>query len=64
MNTSQNPMSKPISGIKCDVTNCHYNDLNHHCIAREITVGPQFANSSADTVCATFKPGGSTTTGY
>ena len=52
--THQN--GKSIPGIKCDVTNCHYNDMNHKCTAREVSVGPQYANSSADTICATFKP--------
>lgn len=41
--------------ILCDVTNCVYNDDNQNCTAKEIKVGPQYASSSADTLCATFK---------
>lgn len=44
-----------LPGIQCDVTNCHYNEQKS-CVANEIKVGPQYAASSADTVCATFKP--------
>ena len=42
-------------GIHCDVTNCHYNKQKS-CCASEIKVGPQYAASSSDTICATFKP--------
>lgn len=42
-------------GIHCDVTNCYYNEKTS-CTASEIKVGPQYAASSADTSCATFKP--------
>ena len=41
--------------IVCDVTNCVYNDDNRHCTAKQIKVGPQYASSSADTLCVTFK---------
>lgn len=41
--------------IQCDVTNCYYNEQKN-CCANEIKVGPQYAASSADTICATFKP--------
>lgn len=44
-----------ICGIHCDVTNCFYNEQKA-CCADEIKVGPQYAASSADTVCVTFKP--------
>lgn len=47
--------SNTLYGIQCDVTNCYYNEQKA-CAANEIKVGPQFASSSADTVCATFKP--------
>lgn len=43
-----------IYGIVCEVTNCVYNE-ERNCYAEEITVSPQYANSSADTACATFK---------
>lgn len=42
-------------GIHCDVTNCYYNDQKA-CYADGIKVGPQYAASTADTVCATFRP--------
>ena len=41
--------------IVCDVTNCVYNDDKKHCTAKQIKVGPQYASSSADTICVTFK---------
>ena len=47
--------TKHIEGIKCDVKNCVYHDCETHCMAGQIAVGPSFATSSADTVCATFK---------
>lgn len=44
------------NNIICDVTNCVYNDTNKKCTAKQVKVGPQYAASSADTICATFKP--------
>ena len=44
-----------IKGIKCDVKNCVYHDCDTYCTAGQIAVGPSFATSSSDTVCATFK---------
>ena len=44
------------SGITCDVKNCHYHQGECHCTADKIAVGPNYATSSTDTVCATFKP--------
>lgn len=46
-----------IKGVCCDVKNCAYHDGESRCTAKEITVGPSYASSSNDTVCATFKPG-------
>lgn len=43
------------SSITCDVTNCTYNQ-SKHCTAKQVKVGPQYASSSADTICVTFKP--------
>ena len=43
-------------GVICDVRNCAYHDGEHYCDAKEISVGPSHATTSADTVCATFKP--------
>lgn len=54
MNNNMN--KEPIYGIKCDVTNCYYHCPGSKCVAGEIKVGPQHADSSEDTVCATFKP--------
>lgn len=45
-----------IDGIVCNVTNCSYNNDNCKCTASQVKVGPTFANSSADTICSTFKP--------
>ena len=47
---------KPIKGIVCDVKNCKYHDKENSCTAGEIAVGPSYALSSSETVCATFKP--------
>lgn len=47
---------KPLEGIKCNVMNCYYHDCETHCTAKEIAVGPRNADSSAETLCATFKP--------
>lgn len=44
-----------IKGISCDVRNCVYHDCETYCTAKQITVGPSNAVSSADTACATFK---------
>ena len=48
---------RPNSGVSCEVANCHYHDGKSHCTADRINVGPGYANSSADTICATFKTG-------
>lgn len=40
--------------VKCNVTNCKYHDQNDVCCAKEIEVGPHYANSSNDTICSTF----------
>lgn len=41
--------------IYCDVKNCHYHGGDKLCTAKDIQVGPHFAVSSNDTICATFK---------
>lgn len=46
---------KHIKGISCDVKNCVYHDCDTYCTAGQIAVGPSFATSSSETVCATFK---------
>jgi len=56
MDLTSNNNQNHIHGITCDVTNCVYNENNNTCTATQIKVGPQFAASSSDTICATFKP--------
>ncbi|MBR6633068.1 MAG: DUF1540 domain-containing protein [Clostridia bacterium] len=48
--------TKHNEGITCMVKNCAYHDGECYCDAKEISVGPSHANTSADTICATFKP--------
>ena len=47
---------KHLKGVVCDVKNCAYHDGDAYCAASRIAVGPSFAKSSGETVCATFKP--------
>lgn len=56
MDTCNQEKCKPIKGIKCDVKNCVYHDKGNCCTAGEIAVGPSYAVSSSETICATFKP--------
>ncbi len=44
-----------IKGIVCDVKNCVHHDGDNYCTADKIAVGPSFATSCSDTVCASFK---------
>ena len=46
---------KSNKGVACDVINCVYHDGESHCTAEKINVGPSYATSCTDTVCATFK---------
>jgi len=46
---------KHIQGISCNVKNCVYHDGDNYCTADRVSVGPSYATSSTDTVCATFK---------
>ena len=48
--------TKHIEGIKCDVQNCAYHSGDCYCTAKQIAVGPSYASSCTDTVCATFRP--------
>lgn len=48
---------KIIPGIRCDVTNCVYNDKRANCYANQIEVGPQQAQSKDETICGTFRNG-------
>lgn len=45
-----------IEGIKCDVSNCYYNQDSTYCTAGEIKVGPHNALTPDDTACITFRP--------
>ncbi|MGM9647337.1 MAG: DUF1540 domain-containing protein [Eubacteriales bacterium] len=42
--------------IVCRVQNCAYHCGDCTCTANQIAVGPTYAPSGKDTVCATFKP--------
>ena len=44
-----------IKGITCDVINCEYHQGNGNCCAGHIKVGPNQAETSTETLCATFK---------
>ena len=44
-----------ISKIDCHVENCSYHDMKNRCCADHITVGPEIADTSKGTNCATFK---------
>ena len=47
---------KHLKGVACDVRNCSFHDGDSYCTANRIAVGPSFASTSGETVCATFKP--------
>ena len=47
---------KHLKGVVCDVKNCAYHDGDSFCAAGRIAVGPSFAKTAGETVCATFKP--------
>ncbi|MDR1563820.1 MAG: DUF1540 domain-containing protein [Oscillospiraceae bacterium] len=46
--------SENINHIECNVKNCEYQQESK-CCADDVKVGPNFAVTSADTVCKTFK---------
>jgi len=46
---------KKAKGIVCDVRNCIHHDGQNHCTADQISIGPSYATSCSDTVCATFR---------
>lgn len=52
---SINNPPKHIKGVVCSVKNCAYHDSEGYCTASGIQVGPGYAESCTDTVCATFK---------
>ena len=47
---------KAIKGIVCGVKSCAYHDGTSFCTANEIRIGPSYAVSSTQTVCATYRP--------
>lgn len=50
---AKNASSRPII---CGVMNCRWHDGISRCKAESVQVGPGYASSSVDTVCATFEP--------
>ena len=44
------------SVVSCNVKTCKYHDGEYSCTAGKIDVGPTYASSATDTICATFKP--------
>ncbi len=44
-----------IRGVSCCVKNCLHNDESGYCTAPSISIGPGYASSCTDTVCASFK---------
>ena len=53
--SNTNNVPQHIQGINCNVKNCVYHDGDNYCTANRVSVGPSYATSSSDTVCATFK---------
>ena len=44
-----------IKDVDCRVTNCQFHDGEKKCCAGHISVGPNHALTSKDTICGTFK---------
>lgn len=55
-NKSSEKTGKHLKGVSCDVKNCAFHDGDSYCAANRIAVGPSYASTSGETVCATFKP--------
>lgn len=45
-----------IRALRCDVSSCAYHDGTNFCTAREVKIGPSYAVSSTETICATYRP--------
>ena len=43
------------TSVTCEVVNCIYNKDKQYCEAPSIKVGPQYARTTAEPNCATFK---------
>ncbi|MBC8569549.1 DUF1540 domain-containing protein [Zongyangia hominis] len=56
MQQEQQTQANHITGVRCEVVNCAYNEGRRYCTAKEIKVGPAFAAMNGDTQCSTFKP--------
>ena len=54
-NDTKRSAQKHNRGVCCDVRNCTYHDGECYCSAERIAIGPSFACSCTDTVCATFR---------
>ena len=52
---NKNTAKEEIKNVYCNVTNCTYHDGQKTCRAGQISVGPNYALTQKDTVCATFK---------
>lgn len=48
-------MRQEIKEIRCNVTNCVYNEDGRKCMAGHIDVGPSNASTSSETLCGTFE---------
>jgi len=55
MDTINSILKDKNEGITCSVDNCTYHEGTDCCVAKKIHVGPNYAVSSDDTVCDTFK---------
>lgn len=53
MNTDDKS-KKALRGVRCDAMNCEYNTGNGECHAKQISIGPVYADACTDTVCASF----------
>ncbi len=45
-----------VRALKCDVASCAYHDGANYCTAEHVKIGPSYAVSSTETICATYKP--------
>jgi hypothetical protein len=46
---------KYLEGVRCGVKNCIWHCEETHCTADAISVGPDRATTSSQTLCATFR---------
>lgn len=55
-NCEHKKMPKHNKGVVCDVHNCIYNGCENCCTAEQIAIGPSYAKTGTETLCATFCP--------